>query len=415
MNREWDQPSKRTAAIILGIFFIYLIYLSRSVIPFLVIAALIAFILIPAVSFFQKKLRLPKAVAVILAYLLLFLALLLIPLLLIPALVDAFGDINIDLVAITQQTQGWLNALLKTYRFIIILNSVYDLSPIVDPALEMVNDFNPTQFIPSLDTIIASIPSTVEFTWGVASNVVGRITASILAIVLTLLYSVYLTVDGDKFVRGAINLAPKTYRPEIITLYHRIKTTWGAYFRGQFTLGLIIGMVTWIGGLIIGIPGALALGVIAGVMEILPNLGPILAAIPALLVALVQGSTTLDVSNLTFMLIVGGMYILIQQLENNLIVPKVLGEAVELHPLVVMVGVVVGASVGGILGALLAAPTIAMGRTIVSYIYAKILGEDPFPPPSKPPKPTTPFSERLRLLWNKLKPKDEGGGVKDEK
>ena len=142
---------------------------------------------------------------------------------------------------------------------------------------------------------------------------------------------------------------------------------------------IMIGVVTWIGGTAIGLPGAFALAVIAGVMELIPNLGPFLAAIPAIIVALIQGSTYLGVSNLVFALIVIGLYILIQQLENTFIVPRILGEAVDLHPLVVMIGVLVGANVAGILGTLLAAPIIASIREIVRYLYAKILGEDPFP------------------------------------
>jgi len=74
-----------------------------------------------------------------------------------------------------------------------------------------------------------------------------------------------------------------------------------------------------------------------------------------------------------------GFYILVQQAENNFIVPRVLGGAVKLHPLVIMGGVVIGASVAGIVGALLAAPVIASGKEIMSYLYAKILGQEPFP------------------------------------
>jgi predicted PurR-regulated permease PerM len=127
-------------------------------------------------------------------------------------------------------------------------------------------------------------------------------------------------------------------------------------------------------------------------MELIPNLGPFLAAVPAVIVALIQGSTYLGVNNLIFALIVVGLYILIQQLENTLIVPRILGEAVDLHPLVVMVGVVVGASAAGILGALLAAPVIASVREIASYLYAKILGEEPYPPDKEKPA-------AVRLSW----------------
>jgi predicted PurR-regulated permease PerM len=105
-----------------------------------------------------------------------------------------------------------------------------------------------------------------------------------------------------------------------------------------------------------------------------------LAAIPAVIVALLQGSTYIHVSPLIMALIVILFYILVQQVENSLLVPKVLGQAVDLPPLVVLTGVLVGAEVGGLLGVLLATPVIATIRDIIRYIYRKILGEDPFPP-----------------------------------
>lgn len=165
----------------------------------------------------------------------------------------------------------------------------------------------------------------------------------------------------------------------------------------------IIGLITWMGGTALGLPGAFALAIIAGAMEIIPGLGPFLAAVPAVMVALIQGSNHLDVSHFIFALIVAGFYWGVQQIENNIIVPRVLGEAVELHPLVVMVGVVVGASVGGILGALLAAPVIASTKAIVSYLYAKILDQDPFPPQTEEAPEIRPFSwEQVKSLWHRV-------------
>ncbi|MFQ5576225.1 MAG: AI-2E family transporter [Anaerolineae bacterium] len=403
MDTKWDAPTRWTATIVLGILFVYGIYLSRAVLPLLIIAALIAFLLAPVVSFLRRRAHLPRGLAVMLAYLLALLFVLLVPLILIPALFDAFGDINIDLIALTRRALAWLNATLESYRTIRVVDITYDLSPVVDPTLETLANISPTQFLPSLETVIASIPSTIQFTWGVASNVVGTLAASLLAFILTLLYSIYLTADGGAFIRAFIRLVPGPYQAEFTELYRRTRAIWSAYFRGQFILGLIIGLLTWLIGLAIGLPGALALGVIAGVLEILPNLGPILAAIPALLIALVQGSTALPVSNGYFMLIVLGAYVVIQQLENNIIVPKILGDAVELHPLVVMVGVVVGATTAGILGALIAAPTIATVRLLAAYTYAKILQSDtPFPPTKKAAAGSFPFAERFRDLRQKL-------------
>jgi predicted PurR-regulated permease PerM len=121
------------------------------------------------------------------------------------------------------------------------------------------------------------------------------------------------------------------------------------------------------------------LGILAGLLEALPNIGPVLAAIPAVLLALLQGSSVLSVSNLVFALIVALFYFVVQQLENNIIVPRLIGQALDLPPILVMAGVVVGASVGGILGAFMAAPLIATLRIVAMYTYNKILGRPPFP------------------------------------
>lgn len=223
---------------------------------------------------------------------------------------------------------------------------------------------------------------------------------------VTLLSSIYMTLDAPKFAQRFLNIVPVAYRPEIAILLHRLNKTWRAYLRGQLYLMIIIGALTWLGATAIGLPGAFALAVIAGVLELIPNLGPFLAAIPAVIVALIQGSTYLPVNNLVFALIVIGLYVLIQQIENSFLVPRILGEAVDLHPLVVLIGVIVGTSVAGILGALLAAPVIASAREIISYLYAKILDEDPFPPESEAPKPAPrSWREQVRLLagrWSQL-------------
>ncbi|HFB52107.1 MAG TPA: AI-2E family transporter, partial [Anaerolineae bacterium] len=154
MNTQWDAPTKRIVAVGLGLFFIYVLILSRSVLPFLIIAALIAFLLAPIVNFLNQKLYLPKALAVIIAYLLMALFLTLFPLILIPAVLNAFGDINIDWVALLQQLLVWARTTLESWRTIRIWDISYDLSGSIDPALEALNNISPTQFIPSLDTVI---------------------------------------------------------------------------------------------------------------------------------------------------------------------------------------------------------------------------------------------------------------------
>jgi predicted PurR-regulated permease PerM len=149
--------------------------------------------------------------------------------------------------------------------------------------------------------------------------------------------------------------------------------------------------MTMIGLAALGMPGALYLGIIAGLLEIIPNFGPVIATVPAVIVALIQGSLYLPISHLAFAGLVIVFYILVQEVENHLIVPRVLGVALELSPLIVMTGIVVGASVGGILGALLAMPVIATGREFLHYIDRKmqdqesIRVEDAVPESGTPP------------------------------
>jgi predicted PurR-regulated permease PerM len=205
-----------------------------------------------------------------------------------------------------------------------------------------------------------------------------------------------------------MNRVPEPYQPEIFALINRLDFVWRSFLRGQFSLMLIIGFIVWIGGTIIGLPGAFALGVIAGLLEIIPNLGPILATIPAIFVALIQGSTVLPVNNLTFTIIVIIFYTLVQGMENYLIVPRVLGDAVKIHPLVVIFGVFVGASVGGILGALLAAPVIASGKEIMNYLLHKLMDEDPFPSgqgTNSTYHPPVDFVKQIKARINKYKMK----------
>jgi predicted PurR-regulated permease PerM len=280
----------------------------------------------------------------------------------------------------------------------------FDLQPVIDPVLQMLQttekQFTPT--LPSFATLIDSLQSAATVTVGVATNVAGTVFSGVFTAVVLIFSSIYISTDAHNFASRLVAISPPAYREEIAILLRRLAAIWRAYFRGQLNLMVIIGTVTWLGNTALGMPGAFALGVIAGVMEIIPSLGPFLAAIPAVIVALIQGSSALDVSNWVFALIIIGFYILVQQFENTFVVPRILGEAVDLHPLIVILGVVIGANVGGIIGALLAAPIIASGREIVQYLYMKILNEPPFPPEAEPP-PRPSLRVHLRSALTKLR------------
>lgn len=383
---EWSEATKRTVAIAGVLMGVFVLYISRPVIGFIILAAIVAFLLNPVVVFFNTRLRMPRWWAVILTYLLLLVAAVLLPLILTPAVIDAVRDIDVDLVDLLSTTTARLQNSLEDIRYIAVLNYRFDLSPVVDPALVMLTGVVPGELIPSTEQVYSSIPSALELATGFASTVVGTVLWAVLAFLFTLIYAIYISYDWSRYGDAFLELIPYVYRDEYIFLGRQVRRVWVAYFRGQLVLSLLIGLITGVGSAVLGLPGALLLGILAGLLEVLPNIGPILAAIPAILLALLQGSSVLSVSNLVFALIVALFYFVVQQLENSVIVPRLIGQAVDLPPILIMAGVFVGASVGGILGAFMAAPIIATGRIAAQYAYDKIVSR-PQPVEAELPAP----------------------------
>ncbi|MBE7550664.1 MAG: AI-2E family transporter [Anaerolineales bacterium] len=403
MSTEWSKPTKYIVGVGLALFGLYVLYLSLDTLTLLILAALIAFLLTPLINFMHLDLKLPRGLAVLLAYLFLILFFLLTPLVLLPPIIDGFRVLaGIDYQILLDQALNWFKdtLLYLSTADVHIFGIPIDLSGIVNPALQNLQATGPTALkLPSLQSLIDPLSSAATITYGVATSVAGTVVTGAISIIFTLFFAIYMSIDSHKFRPWFLSLIPDPYRPELAQLLERLRRIWRAYFRGQLILMISIGMLTWVGNTILGLPGAFALAFIAGVMELIPNLGPFLAAVPAVIVALIQGSTNFDLNNFYFALMVIGFYWAVQVTENNLIVPRVLGEAVELPPLVVMIGVFIGASVAGIIGALLAAPVIASTREVLSYLWAKMLGQDPFPPqPVEVASPRPSTREQLKML-----------------
>jgi len=170
-------------------------------------------------------------------------------------------------------------------------------------------------------------------------------------------FSFYLLLERDTIKRNLHVVFPSLPKERVNKLAQKIEEKLGAWVRGELLLMLIIGLTTYVGLSILRVEFALPLAVIAGLLEIVPIIGPIVSAIPALIIAFVQ-SPILAVG-------VVALYILIQQLENNLIVPKLMEKAVGLSPLVIIFALTVGGALFGLLGALVAVPIAAIGHVII--------------------------------------------------
>lgn len=189
----------------------------------------------------------------------------------------------------------------------------------------------------------------------------------VLGILIIPFWTFYLLNDSRKLGQSALDMVPSTIRDDLLRILELIDTGLSAYLRGQLLLGVIIGGLTAIGLTLIGVNFSLVLGVVAGICELIPNIGPILGAIPALVVAVAQDPTK---ALITALFALG-----IQQLENLFLTPRVLGKSVQLHPVLVMVVLVIGSELGGVLGLFLAPLATAVLRDLFRYFYYRFADE----------------------------------------
>jgi predicted PurR-regulated permease PerM len=407
MNTTWSRPTKYIVGVGLVLFGIFILNLSRPVIPLLVVAALIAVIVRPVILWLESRVHLPRSLAVGLVYLGLAILLPVVVLLTIPTITDALIYIgNLDYQSILESSAEWLRSTLTTIKAARLPTAGLDayVDRAVDTVLKAFQPFSPTVAVPlTYDAILQPLSSALRSIVETGANLVGTVISQAVKIGFIFLASIYISLEAHTYRGVLLQTASAAYRPEISILLDRIERVWNAFFHGELILILVVGVMTTIGLAALGVPGALYLGIIAGLLEIIPNIGPIIAAVPAVVVALIEGSVYLPISHLAFAGLIILFYILVQQVENNWIVPRVLGTALELSPLIVMTGIVIGVSVGGILGALLATPVIATGREVLIYIQCKLRAQEYKQTESKTPESSpSPSGNWLSFLLAKL-------------
>jgi len=204
----------------------------------------------------------------------------------------------------------------------------------------------------------------------VLKNLVGTLAevgGIILDSVLVLVISLYLLIDGPRFRARSLALVPLRHRPKALFLEDHVSRVLGGYLRGQLTLAIIIGVAAGIGTALLGLPYAVVLGVLAGLFELVPMFGPILSVIPAVIIALFMPFPTVIWVLLFFLAV--------QQLENNVLAPRISGHAVGLHPLGAMFALLAGFQLAGLLGGLFAVPLAGVLWVLVGAAYRNAVKE----------------------------------------
>ena len=378
MSPTWNSRTRLIVGILLGLTLIAAVLLIRSIWTNLIIAALMAIVAGPIIEFLHTRLRLRRGIATLFTYIGFLLTVILLPIIFL-AFMASLVELSFNLAEVMVEARDIAIVLLERFRAIDIFGIQIDLSDLVDPTIAALESLSLRDLLPSADDIVAFVSSVVGTTAGLALKGLGLIISALIALFFTFSYAVYISSDGGSLVAGFRKLIPPAYQFEISTLARRIGEVWHSYIIGQLGVMVVLGLVTWFVAWLLGLPQPLALGVMAGVLEIIPTLGPILAAIPAIFIALFQGSSRFDIPNILFAIIVGIAYLMIQELEDLVLTPQIQGKAVELPPLIVIISVTVGFHSFGFLGAIITVPVVATAKEIFLYLHAKVLQQNPYP------------------------------------
>jgi len=362
----WSANNKRLVLLILLILLALALYRFRLLLLPLSMAMILAYLIDPLVNQLTKRTPLPRNVSIGIIYLLLVAALVSIP-------VSTISPIVTQVTNFIHRTPQYISDIGEFFRDPIVITD-----GIVIPVDQL-----------SLDQLFTSLSNNlvedVQTLGGQTLSIFGSLASATISTVgwtiMVLFLSFYLVKDHKTLFDSMVKMAPRSYQEDLIQLSEGISVTWNAFLRGQLVLCMVVGTIIFVIALIIGLPNAITLGVIAGLMELIPTFGPILAAIPAVLIAAIQGEASWLGSLMSpfwFAVLVLGIYGFVYQFENYYLVPRIIGHHLQLHPLVVVLGVLAGASVAGVLGILLAAPVLASARLIWLYIYCKLTDQDPF-------------------------------------
>ena len=352
---------------LLAVFGVALLVLRlMDVLIMVFVALVIAATLRPMVAFLQRR-RIPKALAVSLIYLGILAVLAGLFVLVIPALVNQGGAL--------------VRSLPQVYASLI---ASLEQNPI-----EAIRTL--PQRLPTGDQLASQLQavSSVVLTGalGIGVGVLGFLTQMVSIIVL----SIYLTLDQSRLERFWLSLARTARRPELLAIWREIESRLGGYVRGELLLMTSIGVLSSLGYLAIGLPYALALGALAGLLEFVPMVGPTLGAIPAVIVAL-------SISPQAALLVVG-YTIVLQMAENHILVPRLMGRSVGVSPIMVILAVFTFSSLLGITGAFLAIPLAAIFQVLMDHliVHSGVAG------PEEPGKGTTNIMATMRAQIRRLR------------
>lgn len=333
----------------LGIAVLFVLWLARGIVGPFVVAAVLAYAFSPVVSAVEEKTHAPRVLVIGVGYVL---ALGLLAAVAVVAAEQAGSEIRYlssggsDVIA---------TALRKLFGdHIVVVGTTYDVNEVAKQIRT---------------ALLGTIQSPSD-----AIHVAEQAVAVVLKTILALIVTFYFLLDGRRFGRFALRFLDRSQRADALRIGHHIHVVLGRWLRGQLLLiGLVAAVLYLFLGPILHVPYALALSILSGVLEIIPLVGPIIAAALAGTIAFGTRGTDTTIAVLV-------VYVVVRQIEDQVVMPLVIGRAVHLHPVVTIFAVLVGLSTMGILGGLLGVPVAAALNVTLHEIYPEEAGPGAYLP-----------------------------------
>jgi predicted PurR-regulated permease PerM len=349
MKQQWSVPTRFFVLAVLSILFSIFVYFVRDLIGPLIVAALIAYFLHPAAATLDRRTPLNYKLAVFLVYLASLAVLFVIPAVLTPIVIDQVNSMEIEFQNIINGIDEFVSqTTIMGYQVFqgIPGNLEESLSQILHP-----------------EQVFTSIQA---------------ITENVVLVIMVMILIYYFLLDWEKMRMWGYRQIPKHYHVDAIRLYRQLRDIWKTYLRGQLLTVFLIGLVSGIAAAILGLPGAIIIGLVATALAIVPSVGSSFMVFVAGVVAFFSQSTTLSISDIWFVVIVGGVFTGIHLIDNYWLRPRILGQGLSLHPAVVLFAVIGALTLGGVLLVLIIVPIISSGVVLLRYLICRLTGVDPW-------------------------------------
>ncbi len=369
-NKYFNSPDavKRNRLILIAITFIITLYiLIRSwgiLYPF-VIGFVLAYLALPLVNVLEEKMpkiirrgKLGRIIAICLVYFGLLILLVATLYLFFSVVFQQVSMLASEVPSLTNRIGNQWNEWMKEKNLLDLWDS-YQKSISQDVRLQIENQLQ-TALQRLLDTLVNIIQQGI----GNAFDVLTKTLSFILGILIVPIWLFYVLNDAKEITQAIVNIVPSNLRSDFIVVMRLIDRIFDSFIRGQLILCFIVGFLSFVGLMVMGVPYAVLLGIIAGFTEAIPMIGPLLGMIPALFIAL-----SVDTNTFIYTFI---LYMVISQAEAMWLKPRIMGNYLSLHPALVMIVLFIGANIGGIIGMILSAPVTAVFRDLFKYIYVRI-------------------------------------------